>query len=358
MPGMGGTQLMEAVKSLIPGVKVLLISGYSGDAMTRHGTTGTWDSGGRPPPPAAAAGPRTRFGSMAPVEYDESGCSTRTPRSSASPTPGPRWCAGSRSRWPTAAGSARWLGRGPARAGVPARRGPERPHLGHRGPGPRPPPAGRRPARPRPLRRRPRGVAVGAAPRRRRGGGGTGAGPRCPGGHRHVAGRPHRPGPLGPRPRTGARGAGRHHPRGDPGQGQAVIAFIDGPESFADFDEILARTVEFNPTRSVSSLRRGILHNAVQRDDGTWVWRHARFRAGEAAARPEFGDLWGAVSGLRVPVLLVRGSAPGSVVDDADEAELLRRQPDAQVERVADAGHSIQGDQPVELARLIDALRP
>jgi pimeloyl-ACP methyl ester carboxylesterase len=41
------------------------------------------------------------------------------------------------------------------------------------------------------------------------------------------------------------------------------------------------------------------------------------------------------------------------VVDDADEAELVRRCPVARVEHVADAGHSVQGDQPVELARLV-----
>ena len=105
----------------------------------------------------------------------------------------------------------------------------------------------------------------------------------------------------------------------------------------------------------MSSLRRGILHNAVQLDDGTWVWRYARFREGESGARPEFGDLWAAVSSLSVPVLLVRGMAPGSVVDDDDEAELLRRVPDAQVERVEGAGHSVQGDRPVELARLLEA---
>ncbi|MBA3653790.1 MAG: alpha/beta hydrolase, partial [Actinobacteria bacterium] len=43
-----------------------------------------------------------------------------------------------------------------------------------------------------------------------------------------------------------------------------IVAFINGPESLADFDEILARTIQFNPTRSAASLRRGILHNAVQ----------------------------------------------------------------------------------------------
>ena len=63
--------------------------------------------------------------------------------------------------------------------------------------------------------------------------------------------------------------------------------------------------------------------------------------------------LWDAVSSCRVPLLLVRGTRPGSVVDDTDEAEFRRRNPAARVAHV-DAGHSVQGDQPVELARLID----
>jgi pimeloyl-ACP methyl ester carboxylesterase len=48
-----------------------------------------------------------------------------------------------------------------------------------------------------------------------------------------------------------------------------IVAFINGPVSFSSFDEILARTVEFNPGRTVASLRRGILHNATQQDDGS-----------------------------------------------------------------------------------------
>jgi pimeloyl-ACP methyl ester carboxylesterase len=139
-----------------------------------------------------------------------------------------------------------------------------------------------------------------------------------------------------------------------------ITAFINGPESFPDFDAILARTVEFNPTRTVASLRRGILHNAVQREDGTWVWRYARHRltARDSSGQPadpheRFNQLWDAVSGISVPIMLVRGMRPQSVVDDADEAELLRRQPSARVEHVAEAGHSVQGDTPVELAGLI-----
>ena len=137
----------------------------------------------------------------------------------------------------------------------------------------------------------------------------------------------------------------------------AIVAFVNGPESFADFDELLARTIEFNPTRSVSSLRRGILHNALQREDGSWVWRYRRFTddadLGEVERAIPSEDLWDALGGIEVPVMLVRGMRVGSVVDDDAEAELHRRVPEARIEHVAEAGHSVQGDDPITLAGLI-----
>ncbi len=133
-----------------------------------------------------------------------------------------------------------------------------------------------------------------------------------------------------------------------------IAAFVNGPESFADFDELLARTIEYNPTRTESSLRRGILHNAEQRDDGSWVWRHARHRVFEPAnTNRDYGVLWDALEDHAGPLMLVRGLREQSVVDDADEAELRRRRPDARVEHVAEAGHSVQGDTPLELAALV-----
>jgi pimeloyl-ACP methyl ester carboxylesterase len=142
-----------------------------------------------------------------------------------------------------------------------------------------------------------------------------------------------------------------------PEKAAPIAAFVDGPSSFPDFDELLARTMEHNPTRSESSLRRGILHNAVQREDGSWVWRYARFgseagTAGTAGHVAKYADLWDAISALTVPLMLVRGLA-WSVVDDDDVAELLRRQPTCKVVGVEGAGHSIQGDRPVELASIL-----
>jgi pimeloyl-ACP methyl ester carboxylesterase len=162
---------------------------------------------------------------------------------------------------------------------------------------------------------------------------------------------------------------------------KAITDFVDGPQAFASFDDLLARTKEHNPTRSESSLRRGILHNAHQQPDGSWQWRydrgsHARARnsetADDAAAVPDeasgetaqetpdetanaLSPLWDHFGSIRCPVTLVRGSL-SPVVDDADVAEALRRRPDLVVHLVDGAGHSVQGDRPVELAAILSSI--
>jgi len=104
----------------------------------------------------------------------------------------------------------------------------------------------------------------------------------------------------------------------------------------------------------VSSLRRGILHNARENEDRSWTWRYDRVRLTEGESIPDFGVLWDDVSKLTMPLMLVRGADSG-VVGDEDVAELRRRQPDVRVETVEGSGHSVQGDKPVELARLIES---
>jgi pimeloyl-ACP methyl ester carboxylesterase len=152
---------------------------------------------------------------------------------------------------------------------------------------------------------------------------------------------------------------------------KAVLDFVDGPQSFPDFASLLERTKEHNPTRAESSLRRGILHNAHQLDDGSWQWNydrssHSRNRGtaddaagdttGEVAPDPvstATSPLWDDFGRIACPLLLARGSV-SPVVDDEDVAEARRRQPQIDVEVVDGAGHSIQGDRPLELAAIIE----
>ena len=90
-----------------------------------------------------------------------------------------------------------------------------------------------------------------------------------------------------------------------------------------------------------------------RRPTARWRWRYDLPRTGENVL-PDWGPLWDDVGAYRGSLTLVRGGV-SPVVSDDDVAELQRRRPDAKVEVVEGAGHSVQGDRPLELAAIIEA---
>jgi pimeloyl-ACP methyl ester carboxylesterase len=147
----------------------------------------------------------------------------------------------------------------------------------------------------------------------------------------------------------------------DKEKSKLISDFVNGPQFFPSFDELLARTMEHNPTRTEASLRRGVLHNAFQRDDGMWSWRYDRLGGDSpGVATPvdepkmkDFSPLWEDVSTINCPVLLTVGTQRGTVVGPEDVVEFQRRQPGVEVEYFTQSGHSLQGDEPVKLAASI-----
>ena len=204
------------------------------------------------------------------------------------------------------------LGRRTARARAPPRRRAERPHLGHGGDGARAAPSspstcpamGTATGRPRTARRWPPTPPTSPPP--------SSSSPPTPSASSGMS--------LGGMTTMALVDARPDLVRAvvlvdiTPGVNQekasAIVAFVDGPESFPDFDELLERTKQFNPTRTESSLRRGILHNALQREDGSWVWRYRRFIDRASATGLDVSDLWDAVGRITVPGHARAGHAP------------------------------------------------
>ena len=139
------------------------------------------------------------------------------------------------------------------------------------------------------------------------------------------------------------------------GRGAMIREFIAGPDYFANFEQIMARTKEYNPGRSESSLRRGILHNALERPDGTWVWRHQRHAPVHETSITAF-PTWKTLEEITRPVTLIRAMGSSSVVGDEDAAEFRLRRPHDEIIEVPGASHSIQGSHPVELAAIIEGV--
>jgi hypothetical protein len=132
---------------------------------------------------------------------------------------------------------------------------------------------------------------------------------------------------------------------------RGTIALIQDEQVFDSREEKIERAIQASPKRPLSAVRRGVIHNTRQLADGRWTWRYDRIgRPGERSE--DFEPLWDDLEALEIPVMLVRSGA-SAFVSDADAAAFARRQRSARIEVVADAGHSLQSDQPVALSRLI-----
>jgi pimeloyl-ACP methyl ester carboxylesterase len=135
-------------------------------------------------------------------------------------------------------------------------------------------------------------------------------------------------------------------------QQRGALALLDGPTVFESFDEMLQAVAVAVPSRPVESLRRGVLNNSRELDDGRWTWRYDTQRPDGVVGPVDRSELWNDVAAISAPIMLVRAGKSGLVLDE-DVDEFVRRQPRTRVELVEDAGHSVQSDQPDRLAFLI-----
>jgi esterase len=139
-----------------------------------------------------------------------------------------------------------------------------------------------------------------------------------------------------------------------PKGGQKVIDFMKNSRSAKSLDEFVDMALAFNPRRNERLLRRSLLHNLRQDTAGIWTWKY------DPNAIPKMDDvirnherLWEGIAGVTCPALVLRGGE-SDVLSREDAERFASRLPRGRWAEVAGAGHTVQGDQPAETARLID----
>jgi pimeloyl-ACP methyl ester carboxylesterase len=128
--------------------------------------------------------------------------------------------------------------------------------------------------------------------------------------------------------------------------------FVNGGAKPETLDKIIDRALAFNPRRDPAVLRRSLMHNLRQQTDGTWAWKYDRRRFQQMDRDSHAAERRGLADGLaRVtcPTLVVRG-AESDVFHDEDAERLARRLPDGRWVKIPRAGHTVQGDNPKDLA--------
>ncbi|GGC79661.1 alpha/beta hydrolase [Tersicoccus solisilvae] len=160
--------------------------------------------------------------------------------------------------------------------------------------------------------------------------------------------------------------AGTGAPVTDPGAAESAATpgkptlaqireFMTGRRQYDSREQIIDRALAFGYGPDRGALTRGVTLNTRRRDDGQYEFKHhLAHLAPEAAlaAGRDSADLWEPLTGLSIPVLLIRGRQ--GVIDTAQVAEFLRRVPQGDVVEL-DSGHNVQEDSPAALADLVRA---
>jgi pimeloyl-ACP methyl ester carboxylesterase len=132
---------------------------------------------------------------------------------------------------------------------------------------------------------------------------------------------------------------------------RGTVALVSDQPFYESLDAMSEAAIALSPNRTPQAVRRGVRHNAMKLPDGRWTWRYDLF--GEGRKTSDFTPLWDDVSRIKAPAMLVRGGA-SKFVTDADTAEMKRRLNGLRIETVPGAGHAVQSDKPLELARLVE----
>ena len=127
--------------------------------------------------------------------------------------------------------------------------------------------------------------------------------------------------------------------------------FVNGGDKPESLDEIIARALAFNPRRDPTILRRSLMHNLRPQADGSWSWKYDRRRFQRLdrdlhlSERRQLAD---DLAKVTCPALVVRG-ADSDVFHEEDAARLAAGFPDGRHITIAEAGHTVQGDNPKDL---------
>ncbi len=141
-------------------------------------------------------------------------------------------------------------------------------------------------------------------------------------------------------------------------QFDAVDRLLRGLGAYREFDspaQAASRLSALGARRDRALLERTLRHNLRQRSDGRWTWKYdprTLFDLTTAEILDPRQALWGRLSAIRCPALVVRG-ADSEIFSPADADRFARALRDGRCVTVPAARHSVQTDNPGGLAAAI-----
>lgn len=134
-----------------------------------------------------------------------------------------------------------------------------------------------------------------------------------------------------------------------------VADFVMADPAHGTLEDFVQRAQAFNPRRDSRLLRYSLRHNLRRLPDGTWTWKYDRRGLSPeyiASVRTSLEQLRNGTHAITCPVLVVRG-AESDAFSDTQAADFAAALPDGRWAKIENAAHTVQGDNPRGLARVL-----
>lgn len=137
--------------------------------------------------------------------------------------------------------------------------------------------------------------------------------------------------------------------------GRRIRDFVADTTEFDSIDAFVEKAIGFNPRRDPRLLTRSLIYNLRQTPDGKWVRKNDTRHMVDGSIERLIADgksHWANVANIACPTLVVRGAESDVFSPDAAD-RLSASLPDARLVTIANAGHTVQGDNPADLTHAI-----
>jgi esterase len=132
-------------------------------------------------------------------------------------------------------------------------------------------------------------------------------------------------------------------------------SFVTMEHEHDSFEGFIDQAMRFNPRRDPDLLRGSLTHSLRRMANGRWTWKYDRQHAvgGSAEQHAEtMRKIDERLSSITCPTLIVRG-AESDLFFDEDAEAMAERIPNARWVQIPGAGHTVQGDNPRDLAEAL-----
>jgi esterase len=140
-----------------------------------------------------------------------------------------------------------------------------------------------------------------------------------------------------------------------PGAVKRIGDFVMGDPGDGSVEDFVERARAFNPRRDPRLLRYSLRHNLRQAPDGTLTWKYDRRGLTPeyvASLRRRFEGLQKSTESITCPVLVIRGAESDALSGEQANA-FAAALPDGHWDKVENAGHTVQGDNPRGLIQVL-----